>query len=878
LRRLASETNKEKSTLIGRSEETSAFRSALKRAANGNGSLVLVSGPGGIGKSALLARFAKMAATFGDVTALQFDRAGVDAAVDRFENAAKLRQQTLLVDDVDRADRQTLELLDALADLARFSRLTIVASFTDGPRELPSPQLAGAVARWRAGGAMWCALEPLSESEMMLILRSWQLASSAIVERSATGEFLRVSHGNPRYAREFLSELRRGCDVAELVPSSAIAEAIALRHSAGAEISDALTLAAVFGERFSDVWLRRMLSCGEEEVTRAIQTGIDRSLLRSALDHQGLYVFRDPAIQKALYVSIAPERRKSLHVSVATMLEKERKDERFDHLIAGHWEAAGEYHRAAKWLAQSAAQSQVKGEHRAAAELYERAARNATRTQQLALVERAAQCYENAGAVEDAVPLRESVVSGLTARQNVDRFAGACMALIDDYLWMGRRVDALGLVQRLQKKKGTAARSAMARSSLCLTLGLCRQGLESEAHRAFGALQYEDLPPADRPRYHLAAAMLQSNGGTVDQALAAIATAADLAEEVGDVRRSTSTLLQCALAACLVGRLDTAMRLVDRADRRSAENDESGRMNAWAQMSRAYYETLAGDLVTARDRLATLADISGFGDMWEANVAALNVLVGMRTGDAVLVDAFFDLALLRRVIDAGSAGVCATLLMSFPEAMAGRGLSRELRQVLAHCAQSGWGDLGFTTELAIARFGPLESARAVRERVRARINGANADVARASADLFDAWIAKRQNNRAATVRAASAAAAGYEKLGWRVFQALALELAGDFAAARELYQECGASYDADSLRRKGGRRITLASRGAPLTLREREIAKLVCLGQSDPTIADHLGISARTVQNHVAAIFGKLGIRARWQLAGALDGALAASR
>lgn len=48
-----------------------------------------------------------------------------------------------------------------------------------------------------------------------------------------------------------------------------------------------------------------------------------------------------------------------------------------------------------------------------------------------------------------------------------------------------------------------------------------------------------------------------------------------------------------------------------------------------------------------------------------------------------------------------------------------------------------------------------------------------------------------------------------------------------------------------------------------LTPREQEILQLLVAGQTDRAIADALFISARTVQNHVARIFAKLGVRTR---------------
>jgi DNA-binding NarL/FixJ family response regulator len=51
-----------------------------------------------------------------------------------------------------------------------------------------------------------------------------------------------------------------------------------------------------------------------------------------------------------------------------------------------------------------------------------------------------------------------------------------------------------------------------------------------------------------------------------------------------------------------------------------------------------------------------------------------------------------------------------------------------------------------------------------------------------------------------------------------------------------------------------------------LTKRQREVAALAAAGASNREIAARLGLSTRTVGNHLAAAFAELGIRARWQL------------
>jgi len=55
--------------------------------------------------------------------------------------------------------------------------------------------------------------------------------------------------------------------------------------------------------------------------------------------------------------------------------------------------------------------------------------------------------------------------------------------------------------------------------------------------------------------------------------------------------------------------------------------------------------------------------------------------------------------------------------------------------------------------------------------------------------------------------------------------------------------------------------------GVVLTPRERQIVRLLCEGCSNRQIAEKLGLRAQTVKNQLTAVFAKVGVSTRLQLA-----------
>jgi ATP/maltotriose-dependent transcriptional regulator MalT len=170
-------------------------------------------------------------------------------------------------------------------------------------------------------------------------------------------------------------------------------------------------------------------------------------------------------------------------------------------------------------------------------------------------------------------------------------------------------------------------------------------------------------------------------------------------------------------------------------------------------------------------------------------------------------------------------------------------------------------------------FGPVTATKRARILFKAAKFG---DAERAAADALEAWEQSRLggDGTALRVRAEALEALGDTREATRTIEdaIAALEplrpvhhLVGAYQCAHRLTKKRAYLDQACDLvaafRRNSAPRV-----GAQLTPREREIALLVASGYSNKTIAARLNLSTRTVENHVASIFARLSIRARWQL------------
>ena len=402
---------------------------------------------------------------------------------------------------------------------------------------------------------------------------------------------------------------------------------------------------------------------------------------------------------------------------------------------------------------------------------------------------------------------------------------------------------------------------------LIIAYGLCYSGRLAEAARLFASVDPSSLGEGElRLRYCITKAEIGALVTPLEQTLTLVDEGARIASGIG-IRGTVLAYGVGVEIACRYGELAAARTYADRAERYAARSaGEINDVHRHVMKDRTRISALEGDLPTLRGVMRANLRWRPSGRHNEAFDAGNAVSTGMRVGDLALVDAFFDFQLLLDTVAQRDAESCGLLLPGFAEVMQVRGMAKDLRAVLERCIHERFIDPYTSIQLCAARFASEEIAVAAVAQAEEYFDGALAPAAAGHVALCRATLLRRQGRHVAAAQPAAAAAASFRQLGWRLYEATALELAGDVRAASRLYQACGAVSDVARLAAGETRKLKYAPFGARLTPREREVARLAAAGRSNREIARALEISVRTVDHHVEAVFSKLGVRARWEL------------
>ena len=900
-------------------------RRQLKALAAGRGSVVLVTGPAGIGKTTLLGEAAGLAADGGilvlrgggDPAARAVPLGAIldalvsmdDPPVDpvrlhelsqspdqRFwlvrelqeslEKAAHRAPLLVVVDDLQWADAASASALVTLSSRLATHRISWLLALRSG--EL-ADAAQYAVGRLEAAGASEVWLGPLDETAVAQVARDMLGGEPD----GALREVLSRAEGQPF----LLTELLRGLLTENLVTVDSGTARLAagaplprrLVDSVASQLArltvparDAVEMASLLGRSFSLDELAGLLGRPPLDLRGEVREAITAGLLADKGDRLG---FRHDLVREAVDASLPKAVRRSMRrTAVEVMLR--------------HGASAAD-------VAQLVMDVAEPGDL-ASAGLLRRAA---------------AQIGQVSPAV--AVPLSRRALS-LLPRGRPER-GEAVVQTIDLLVVAGRAAEAAKLLTASESDLADPVAEAQAR--LRIGLVMTQYSPAAAAEQCQAALRRPGVPPALRVHLlSLLACGLDISGeahaaaGPVAQAVAEAAASGDPAAEVvtlvprallafaqGDWREAIglageavarqhesvelrtwqpeawkSLLLICQL------RFEEAHAIIE-AGTREVEN-ASGHIRIWT-MLRCRARLAAGQLADARAEAEAIHDMSdeiGDGSFGYLNHIASYALgdIALRTGDpAGLRTARRDAAAFYGTADATAAtrrlGAWLTVRLN------GGPIGPDLLDVLAPgnvhaCSPVGDSNVVELVRLLLAA-GQRPEAASVTARLASRADenpgfpGLRAAALHAHALLDNdaeravaAVLAYRGDPRS-LVRAAA-----FEDAGRLLGERAKDEAIGYLDEALRLQSAAGAERDAARVRRllrdrgaprAGGRPDPAAAHWPELTASELAVVRLVTQGATDREVAERLYISAHTVNSHLRHVFTKLGIRSRVELA-----------
>ncbi|MUN40156.1 AfsR/SARP family transcriptional regulator [Actinomadura litoris] len=482
---------------VGRESELARLEEAARAAAAGRRGVVIVGGDAGMGKTALVERFARtlgdrgwtrawgrapetggapaawpwaellheltaavppepaLAARLGplldDAAAGPSGASGADAGTGRFrlhlavgdylDEVAGHAPLLLVLDDLHWADEETLALLTRLAERLRDRPVLLVTTFRQ--TEVPE-RLAAALALLARHEPDRIDLGGLSVPEVAALVRDTCDARLGDAELSAIAE---RTAGNPFFTRETARLLEaEGLPAATRRVPAGVGDVLRRRIARLPEPAQAvLRDAAVIG-RDAPLGVLTDLTGDEDAVLDAVEAGLASGLVTEPAP--GRMRFAHALVRDTLYTGISRARRVRGHGRVAAALERHSPDEVA--AIAHHYlESGTDSGKAVRYARLAAEAAEARFAHAAAADLWVRAVETlrargpeATRDRLEAEVS-AIRASALAGDVVAARRRRQAAIADARALGDVRLLARVIVAFDGPTLWTAREYGTL---------------------------------------------------------------------------------------------------------------------------------------------------------------------------------------------------------------------------------------------------------------------------------------------------------------------------------------------------------------------------------------------------------------------------------------------------
>jgi DNA-binding CsgD family transcriptional regulator len=836
---------------------------------------------------------------------------------------AAARPLMLVFEDVQWADRATLDLMALLVAGTSARRLLLV--FTARTDELhrahPFRRMA---ARWDQQRAVErLELERLQAPDVAAQIE-------AILGQRPDGELVELvferSEGIPLFVEELLGAVREGDIDHDYLPPSLrdVLLARAERLSAGSQ--QVLRVVSAAARWVPEGLLADVAGIPEQELYAALREAVEHQLL--VVDPTGRgYGFRHALAKAAIHEDLLPGERARLHRRYAEALEAstELDGPGLDatSMLAHHWLAAHDIPRAlpasvraGRAAATASAPAAAQRHFELALELWSQVPDAAARTDidHPQLLEVTAEAAYRSGAVDRALALIDEALAEVEDEGTLERRAMQLAQRATILRDLGRDEEGIAVLEQavglippdLPSEAGAHVQAALARAMLRIDqVGrageLARRALSTA--EAVGAIS-EQLDA----QVTLGGAMVYA--GEIEPGLQMVRAAGEQARRAGLTWIAPRAYVNLSDLLLMLGRYDESVDVVDEGESVIEQSGLTRTMGAFMRGNKAEALMRSGRWDEALACAAPGAEAAGvFAGTLHLLRAELHLLSGHRS------EAELDLRAAWRQLRSSPAAQFALPLAGVEAELArSRGELDEARSIVERgLRRESAGEEQRYKWPVMSLAVRIEAERALRARDEGR--GASREAAVTAAALLveaQAMAALTVSDRGhlALVRAEHARLHGEgEGAAWRdavedcrsmnepfPFTYALFRYAEALSAAGEVDEATAAAYEAVELAATMGavplhdeiealiRRARLRAPASPqpvqdagraaeegehfgLTVREREVLRLVADGRSNSEIAEELVISRKTASVHVSNILAKLGVSTRVQAA-----------
>ena len=909
--------------LIGREAERARLQAAASEAGDGRGSLLLLAGEAGIGKT-VLARTALRASGLPvlEGAALQDgapaywpltsalrtqippgpDRAALlDAIAAALSDAAADGPVAVFLDDLQWADDATLDALVAMAAIIETEPVLVVGAYRSDemPRGHPLRRLRSELRR--QGRLHEVAVEPFAERETAALLAK---PLGAEPSTSLVATVLARTGGVPFFIEELAAVLASGdrtrsghaglelADADGLPLPDSVRDAVLVRAARlGPDARSALTVAAAVGQSF-DLELVAALASLEEWPVQSL----DHAFVVEV--EPGRLRFRHDLVREAFYGEISWSKRPALHRAIAQRLEA---DEAPAAAVAEHWARGREPDRARRAFLTAAGEFSAVHAYRDGSRCIRRALalwpEGADDGGRLDALDELGRCAEQDGDLSGAVHAWREAAEGRRPHNEPVLLGDTLRSLAGALELQGHWEDALAAREQAAESFASAARPADAAAERLLVATHLRSA--ASFHAALAVLETAKSEAEQSARRDLQARALGLEGNvrarmgderrSLELVRAGLALAlehnqpgaaaeiyqrlADSLEHVGDYAAARRTYDE-AFGYCTVNALDPTAQVC-----LACLSVVLRQTGEWDQSAALCREVLASPASTLHARGAASGTLGLILAVRGQHRAARPLLLESATVArhielaAMELLSAWGLAVFELARDQ-AAGVarCRTMLERWSQTEERHYVISPLRWATTVFAESReYTDVKACTAAltqVAAQTGQVEAMSALAHALgeTALIAGDPEEAAsqfeRAASMLADlgAPLERAQSHR----RAATALVAAGRRED-AVQQLVSAHRAARRLRARPLTAQLTDELAAlgERIDRRLGRRAAHQSEHAGLTRRELEVVRLVALGQTDKEIARALFLSPRTVETHVVNIRAKLDCRSR---------------